>query len=455
MCGLVGVAGRIYKKEEDIFQTLLELDTVRGPHSTGIATYFEGRKDKAHLVKAVGTPWDLYQSKAFDNSIHGFMHRVMIGHNRFATRGAINSMNAHPFIIDHLMGAHNGTVDKSLLDDHQMFDVDSENIYHHMSLHGWEGTIDKLNGPFALVWFDMQDQTLHFCRNKERPLWYTFTKDKKTIFWASEPWMLRVALVRNGEDYGDVFEVEDKKVYEFPMGKHFNDLKDLQETIVKHDVKFFEKPVYTYNKGNYTWTRGDNKEKKEQPEVQKTTQKTTASAGLIGLSGYLGKEVDFQVDRIIKHPKRGNDYIRCYVDVDDGKPDVEIRIPMNNPNPVFQELYERLERSVNYFRGRVAQFNRYPTAQGPGGHLILIQSSIIELTRHDEGHAKVTVYSGEQVDEDEFERRTRHGCAICSRQASFNFAKEVDWIDRSTFICKACQNSDLAQAYYYGGANGT
>jgi hypothetical protein len=469
MCGLVGCAGRIYKKEEDIFQTLLELDTIRGPHSTGIATYYDARKDKVSLAKSVGTPWDLYDSKVFDNIIHKGTQRIMLGHNRFATRGAITAANAHPFIVGHLLGAHNGTVDKSKLDDHEMFDVDSENIYHHMTNHGWEGTIGKLDGPFALVWFDMEEHSLHFCRNKERPLWYTFSKDKKTLFWASEPWMLRVALIRNGEDYDEIHEVEPSKVYEWRIGKAFQELKELPGTAIKHNVKLYEKPPYVYHGNNWAH-RGGHQEKKDKPEVSKTTQTSKAQVGLIGLSGYLGKEVDFQVDRFIKHPKGRDNYIRCYMDVEDGKPDVEIRIPTNNPNPAFKELYERLENSVNFFRGKVAQFNRYPTANGPGGHLTLIQSSIVELTGknsplfraikeeseevHDEGHAKVTVYAGEQVDEDEFNRRTRHGCALCCKQASFNFPTHIDWIDRTSFLCDTCKDSEMAQAYYYGGING-
>mgnify|MGYP001616630135 CR=1 FL=1 len=36
MCGLVGVAGNLFKKDTDAFTQLLFVDTLRGDHSTGV-----------------------------------------------------------------------------------------------------------------------------------------------------------------------------------------------------------------------------------------------------------------------------------------------------------------------------------------------------------------------------------------------------------------------------------
>ncbi len=36
MCGIVGAVGAIAFKETKMLKTLLQLDTIRGPHSTGM-----------------------------------------------------------------------------------------------------------------------------------------------------------------------------------------------------------------------------------------------------------------------------------------------------------------------------------------------------------------------------------------------------------------------------------
>ena len=54
MCGLIGVAGKIGIKENRAFQYLIQLDVIRGPHSTGIC--FVDWKGNVEVHKKVGTP---------------------------------------------------------------------------------------------------------------------------------------------------------------------------------------------------------------------------------------------------------------------------------------------------------------------------------------------------------------------------------------------------------------
>lgn len=45
------------------------------------------------------------------------------------------------------------------------------------------------------------------CRNQERTLFVAITDDKKSLFWASESWMLCTALARNGIKHGEIASV--------------------------------------------------------------------------------------------------------------------------------------------------------------------------------------------------------------------------------------------------------
>src|SRR3546814_8848521 len=72
---------------------------------------------------------NVYQSLAF------------VGHNRFATKGKVNDLNAHPFHYGNIVGAHNGTLEKSSWDalDKKLgedTDVDSQAIITSIATFG-------------------------------------------------------------------------------------------------------------------------------------------------------------------------------------------------------------------------------------------------------------------------------------------------------------------------------
>jgi hypothetical protein len=186
--------GPITGAEEKIFNNLLILDSVRGTDSTGVAVI--PRNGEVRVTKQIGDPFQLMDTKAYTRAFTG-LHRSLIGHNRFATVGGVSRKTAHPFEFDTLVGVHNGTLNtKYRLEDANQFQVDSENLYHHIDKKGLTDALHYLGGAWALVWWDKVAETMNFLRNKERPLYYTVTSDGKHVYWASEDWMLTSALGR-------------------------------------------------------------------------------------------------------------------------------------------------------------------------------------------------------------------------------------------------------------------
>src|SRR3546814_9081479 len=55
----------------------------------------------------------------------------------------------------------------------------SENIFYDMSRNGAKATIAKLQGAFALCWYDESNRTVNLVRNSQRPMYYAYTKDHK------------------------------------------------------------------------------------------------------------------------------------------------------------------------------------------------------------------------------------------------------------------------------------
>lgn len=196
MCGLVGAAGDLSFNHEKAFKDLLIFDVIRGEHSTGVLGV---QKFTAHpvIVKQLGAPHELFNDLRWER-ISKSINKVLLGHNRYATQGTVNKRNAHPFEFGTVIGAHNGTVsNKHALVDGNKFDVDSQAIFNSIDQEGVEETITKLKGAFALTWWNMADDTINFIRNSDRPLYISWTEDKKAVFWASEAWMLEIALSRH------------------------------------------------------------------------------------------------------------------------------------------------------------------------------------------------------------------------------------------------------------------
>lgn len=188
MCGIVGAAGHFHSTHKDLFTSLLELNVVRGRHSTGVATAtYTG--DTNVYKRAVPAP-EFISDKGFDQNIKTTNQCVWIGHGRHATvnLNSIDEDSAHPFQHGHITGVHNGTLDfgwRSNFQDSGPFQSDSDAIYHHMAKYGVEDAIARTDGAYALVWYNSDEHTLNFIRNDQRPFHWTVNDDRTCLYWSS------------------------------------------------------------------------------------------------------------------------------------------------------------------------------------------------------------------------------------------------------------------------------
>ncbi len=185
----MGIAGDLAAKEEAAFKQLLVVNSLRGVDSTGVAVVNKHTQE-VKIRKSVGDVYQLLDANKFGTVFSG-VNKLCIGHNRWGTIGGITRKNAHPFEFENVVGVHNGTLkSKYKLPNHNEFDTDSEALYSHINNVGIHKAIETVDGAYALVWYNKEDDTLNMLRNKERPLFYAFTKGKKQLVYASEPWMI-------------------------------------------------------------------------------------------------------------------------------------------------------------------------------------------------------------------------------------------------------------------------
>lgn len=233
MCGLVGVAGNLYLKDINAFKQLLIVNQIRGFDSTGIGVV--NKQGDMSAYKLAIDPAQLLQFKNVDARLNSNA-KVLMGHNRAATRGKVNTANAHPFVIGDTMGAHNGTLDGGCLNglnklaDNLVGDTDSERLIHEIDNSTIHDALAKSEGAWALSIYDKTHETINLVRNDQRPLFYAKSKDGDTLWWASEATMLRWILDRNGIDFNG-------KVYQLPTDVVFSWTARKSSRTSPHGVK--------------------------------------------------------------------------------------------------------------------------------------------------------------------------------------------------------------------------
>lgn len=336
MCGIVGMAGNLTYPKEKAFRTLLILDSLRGEDSTGIAVVHKTHTEP-DVVKSVGNPFELFDTKAYDNAMRG-ANRVLIGHNRFATTGSVNKKNAHPFTIGSITGVHNGTLsNKTSLHDGYKFDVDSQALYNHINEKGLHDAIKTAGGAWALVWWDSKASTLNFLRNKERTLYMCYEEGGDTVYWASEDWMLHVALTRNNIKFTKPFLLDEDTHFKVTVDQA-GKLLEWEEEEVKSSYVPFQPQVNTY--GRQGWNNGPGPQ--AQTALAKATQQQTTTPTTSGsansqpskvvakvVQGYAGRTQQRLRCISLASDEHGGQYIHCEDVAGDTKCHIRLYINKN------------------------------------------------------------------------------------------------------------------------------
>lgn len=403
MCGHVGVAGLVTGKEERLFKQLLIVDSLRGEHSTGIASV--DNKGEVSVAKQVGDPFQLFDTLSCELMFRK-INRVLIGHNRYATTGKVNRRNAHPFEFETLVGAHNGTLtNKSDLEDHKFFDVDSEALYHNIEKNGVTETISKTRGAWALVWWDNVKGTLNFLRNKERPLHLTFSKDGKAMFWASERWMLEAVLDRESYPHGDIIMLKEDTLLTYEI-----DLS-ASTTLDKPKVREVKGAApYVYPAVTKFEVKGGSVEK-DKPKKRQTSLGGTQD------DGYLGqRNVKFYVVKE-EQDNHGAAYLEL---LDESNVEIDVRLYLNN-------IPEHSEHVGNYVIGDIMSMmyeDQKPTYKvSPWS---VKPFAYIPRNRN-----------GQEISKEDFEKNF-HTCGWCSGSISYGEECHIFAEHDNGVLCSAC-----------------
>jgi len=157
MCGIIGIASN-KAVSSAIINSLRKLE-YRGYDSAGIATLSNGILNE---VKSKGRVDTLEKNIAIKNMLGS----IGIGHVRWATHGAPNTLNAHPHSSDNVSVVHNGIIENSTLLKKHLINkghifksqTDTEVIVHLITEYLKElnlkdaiiKTLKQLHGSFAL-----------------------------------------------------------------------------------------------------------------------------------------------------------------------------------------------------------------------------------------------------------------------------------------------------------------
>ena len=397
MCGLVGIAGTINKADLDAFAFLLIIDGVRGMHSTGMAVVDRDTPYNADVHKLAVTPYEFIQTRRFEKILTTDA-QVLMGHNRHATIGKINSINAHPFDNDWLVGAHNGTLNnKHSLDDYLEFGTDSEAMFFNIGKNGLDNTVSKLRGAWAMTFYNYENQSINFLRNKERPFHFCLSESRQAMYWASEASMLTWSLKQAGIKHTKIYQLAEDSHLELDIpekGKMFPLVRAMKGTRVEGAGPHRPAAGYWEN-GRYL----EDKEKDKSKEVNKGGSQGSTE----------GKPTGTQTSKTLRMPKLIS----------------TPPTPTSHSNPLLSELQVRLKAQDDWI---ASEKKRWTT----------VHDGAATWPSGTPGEYKG--YGGRILTKQEFEDATKDGCAWCA--ISIDWGDTVRFLSPNDCVCMDCNENE-------------
>jgi hypothetical protein len=225
MCGIVGIIAAyqngLTSDEQNMFDSMLFLDTQRGWDSTG--AFLVTNTGNMHLKKAAVHGADFIRTSEFKALSQKAWNTgsFFVGHNRAATRGTVSDENAHPFCVeDKIVLVQNGTYvgsHKHLKDTA----VDTEAVAYVLAGEpDIEKALQQINAAYCLVWYDIPNRRLNMIRNDQRPMYlgensdggWMFASEIETLFYSAHRNKIKFKKAPSLIEPGDLHQWElDKK----------------------------------------------------------------------------------------------------------------------------------------------------------------------------------------------------------------------------------------------------
>lgn len=218
----------INSRDVDILKDLGIVSQLRGADGAGL---FQTRSQQKSiyrmgspeaLVKTEGSWMELMEDINYENAdtrgpkiLYNYMADLFMCHVRQPTKGLINEANAHPYIFDNLVGAHNGTFKDLKYQDLEKKLTDSYLFYKDVSENGLVPVIKGLDpkSAWAITMYDRNSGNFYIGRNDKRPLWISVLKNREVVYWASERIFLDMTISRNTDEPYETYRIENNHLY--------------------------------------------------------------------------------------------------------------------------------------------------------------------------------------------------------------------------------------------------
>lgn len=443
MCGIVGLYGeKITFAHEKMFKDLLRMDTIRGAHSTGV--YVVAGKDLLwNYLKDECDGYEFASSGAYSAWTSGIKDmKAMVGHNRYATTGAINVANAHPFEHDGVVLVHNGSLETRYRHP-KHFEVDSESICYWLSTEAKATTVlQELEGAFSLVWYNMNNKTLNLARNDQRPMYIAELEDGVVVL-GSEPGMIRWAVERAK------LKIKDNRVQATSKLTHY--------TINLEADRFGKTSLTTFTEPETYWNyKGGN----VSPKYQGSTPSGVTYGSYGGNVYYTNDQ-----KRILAYENAGGyrqgdmvdfmiyDFVP-YNTVDALKANASgkwIGFSVDNAQAGKIRVAGRKDEKYDpgtVYTGKVSYTTFYEAeANAPTVVIDVLSVKECETDYDDEDSMHVETYDmlGYHLTAEEYDYECNNlgGCSDCTKPLDHKEADHHHWMDVSTVICKECMSARL------------
>lgn len=401
------------------------LDTVqRGSHSTGLfITNYKHPKKAPTGVKCVGGPWNITESPIWSEieSYIALDGGAVVGHGRHATRGKINTENAHPFQHEHITLVHNGTIYGGLTYGKKGevdVEVDSHALCVAIAEKGVAKALVDVHGPYAIIVHDAKEGCLYIGRNKERPLYVYTNKDRFYIM--SEHQYLRALVARNNKT-----EAPDKMIY-------FE-----EDILYRIDLANPEMWIRVANIQKLKDAKWEEERKQREEERRKNAEKNkswngqhvTPVASIKPTKDTKRKEVIFEVVSI--EPCSGGNF------------------KYNCEGADKEDVYFQTDTKKEEYIGRVGQAKVNKTHWKDGIASYFIKHRSIEWDDDDEPLAKgeaandagshFRTANGKRIGCNDWVKRIKlEGCDICDKTFTALDYKTTTLTDDDKFVCHVC-----------------